>query len=265
MKKIFFIAMIISILNLCAGICLGFKEVNSIVLTDFNMSQDNLKLILNIANASSMGYTRGYKNKGGGIKSHYLVFYSTFGGPNSQLGAVDTVELNISPDDTEVYFKTSDHKYKLVLVKDRATNKWIIPTTNFDEIVVYGGVEYDKKSLSPSTLHWLELSEEEKRLVSYFPPEFIKRNMKILRNNFDNQEVALTDKEITYVNQILGGVWSSTVPDCLMDYTIEIHGNIYKYHSECGNILDVTANRVLTVDEDTRIQLNYFLDDKYIY
>lgn len=41
-----------------------------------------------------------------------------------------------------------------------------------DESITYRGKEYKKSELCDATLQWLELSEEEKALSSYFPPEF---------------------------------------------------------------------------------------------
>ena len=40
-----------------------------------------------------MGYVRDYKDEGGGVKPHYLKFYSAWGGMNSAVGAKDTLFL----------------------------------------------------------------------------------------------------------------------------------------------------------------------------
>ncbi len=42
----------------------------------------------------------------------------------------------------------------------------------FAETITYNGKEYIKSELCNDTLKWLELSEEERALSSYFPPEF---------------------------------------------------------------------------------------------
>lgn len=42
------------------------------------------------------------------------------------------------------------------------------------EIIVYNGKEYKKSELCNATLHWLELSEEERLFSSYMPPEFME-------------------------------------------------------------------------------------------
>lgn len=44
---------------------------------------------------------------------------------------------------------------------------------NAEEIITYNGKEYKKSELSNATLHWLELSEEERMFSSYLPPEFL--------------------------------------------------------------------------------------------
>ena len=42
-----------------------------------------------------------------------------------------------------------------------------------EETIIYNGKEYNKSELCDATLHWLELSEQERMLSSYMPPEFI--------------------------------------------------------------------------------------------
>ena len=44
---------------------------------------------------------------------------------------------------------------------------------NDDEVITYNGKEYKKSELCDATLHWLELSEQERMLSSYLPPEFM--------------------------------------------------------------------------------------------
>ena len=47
-----------------------------------------------------------------------------------------------------------------------------------NETINYNGKEYKTSELCKDTLHWLELSEEERALSSYFPPEFMEFNEK---------------------------------------------------------------------------------------
>ena len=48
-----------------------------------------------------------------------------------------------------------------------------IEAENAAEIIVYNGKEYKKSELSNATLNWLELSEKDRVLSSYFPPELM--------------------------------------------------------------------------------------------
>ncbi len=50
---------------------------------------------------------------------------------------------------------------------DRTINETI------EETITYNGKEYLKSELCDATLHWLELSEQERMLSSYMPPEFM--------------------------------------------------------------------------------------------
>ena len=58
---------------------------------------------------------------------------------------------------------------------DRTVNETIEKTDTeaSDEIISYNGKEYLKSELCDATLQWLELSEQERMLSSYFPPEFM--------------------------------------------------------------------------------------------
>ena len=74
-----------------------------------------------------MGFTRGFKDNGGGIKPHYLTFYSTFGGLNSKLGAKSEHILELDKDDIEIYFNRADGGYELIWQKDKVTGEWVRP------------------------------------------------------------------------------------------------------------------------------------------
>ncbi len=63
---------------------------NYIVLFDYAVSEDGTTISLGVQVSSSMGYVRGFKDDGGGVKPHYLTFYNTFGGLNRSFGAVST-------------------------------------------------------------------------------------------------------------------------------------------------------------------------------
>ena len=127
-KKIFLIIAVIVVLMLLMFICTGFRKRTDVVLFDYSVSEDGGTISLEIQVASSMGYIRGFKDKGGGVKPHYLTFYSNFGGLNSSFGSINEIELELSRDNTEIYFNRPGGVYELVLQKDIATDEWIRPT-----------------------------------------------------------------------------------------------------------------------------------------
>ena len=105
----------------------GFIKRTDVVLVDYSVSEDGTQIILNTTIPTSMGYIRGFEDNGGGVKPHYLTFYSTFGGLNSSFGTKNEFELNLSENDTEIYFNRADGGYELVLQKDVETGEWTRP------------------------------------------------------------------------------------------------------------------------------------------
>lgn len=128
-KRKVVIPVILAIVGLALAVLIGtgWGKRTDVILTHYSVSEDGSKLTFQTAIASSMGYTRGFEDKGGGIKPHYLVFYSTFGGLNSDFGAKDEFVLELSGDDTEIYFNRSNGGYELVLKKSEETGAWTRP------------------------------------------------------------------------------------------------------------------------------------------
>lgn len=125
MKKTIIIALVVALaLGASYVIGTGFIQNSSVVLEDYTVSEDGNEIILNVSLASSMGYVRDYKDKGGGVKPHYLHFYSTFGGLNSSLGAKNEFVLELDENDTEIFFYRGKGGYDLVLEKNRQTGIW---------------------------------------------------------------------------------------------------------------------------------------------
>ena len=105
----------------------GFQRRTDVVLVDYELSADGTTLTLRTSMLSSMGYIRGFEDQGGGVKPHYLIFYSTFGGLNSSFGAKHEFELPLGKDDTEVYFNRPGGGFELVLQKNPETGLWEWP------------------------------------------------------------------------------------------------------------------------------------------
>lgn len=103
----------------------GFRKRTDVILVDYSVSEDGTAINLGVQVSSSMGYIRGFKNNGGGVKPHYLTFYSTFGGLNSSFRAVNSLVVELEVDDTEIYFNRPKGGYELVLVKNEETGEWL--------------------------------------------------------------------------------------------------------------------------------------------
>ena len=102
-------------------------ERTDVALGEYSVSEDGTILTFNAGVMSYMGYIRVYKDEGGGVKEHYLTFYSTFGGLNSSFGAKNEFVLELNENDSEIYFKRGNRSYKHVLKKNAETGVWERP------------------------------------------------------------------------------------------------------------------------------------------
>lgn len=128
-KKLLAAAAILCVLALSYFTGTGFQKRTDVILLDYSVAEDGASVQLEIQLASSMGYVRGFRDEGGGVKPHYLTFYQTFGGFNCALGAEDSFLLALEPEDTEIYFNRPNGGQELVLQKDGKTGHWVRPTT----------------------------------------------------------------------------------------------------------------------------------------
>ncbi len=122
-----FSIMIIAVLIMSFLIRTGFAVRTDVALTNYSVSADGAKLTFQTAIPASMGYIRGFEDCGGGVKPHYLTFYSTFGGLNSSFGAKQAFALDVGEDDAEIYFNRPNGGYELVLKKNLGTGEWEWP------------------------------------------------------------------------------------------------------------------------------------------
>ena len=128
MKRILIILLaVVIVLSSLYFVGTGFLERMDVLLYDYSVSEDGTELTFSAGIMSSMGFIRGYKDNGGGVKPHYLTFYSTFGGLNSSFGAKNEFVLELDKDDSEIYFKRANGGYELVLQKNVETGAWERP------------------------------------------------------------------------------------------------------------------------------------------
>ena len=100
-KKILIILLaVVIVLSALYFVGTGFLERMDVLLYDYSVSEDGTELTFSAEIMSSMGFIRGYKDNGGGVKPHYLTFYSTFGGLNSSFGAKNEFVLELDKDDS---------------------------------------------------------------------------------------------------------------------------------------------------------------------
>ena len=124
-RKVLIIILAALCIVFLGAVALGFTIQTSAYITDeFAVSEDGSKITFKVGVGSSMGYVRGYKDEGGGVKPHYLKFYSAWGGFNSSIGANDVYVLELQPEDTEIYVYHGDGGYELALKKDAASGEW---------------------------------------------------------------------------------------------------------------------------------------------
>ncbi|MBE6153937.1 MAG: hypothetical protein E7166_06925 [Firmicutes bacterium] len=123
-KKILIIIGIVIAILVVLFIGTGFTKNPNVEVINYSVSDDGSTINFTIGIPYSIGYTRGYKNQGGGVKSHYLDFYNTFGVINSSWGAKFDYVLELDEDDTEVYFNRSNGGYELVLQKTDS-GEWV--------------------------------------------------------------------------------------------------------------------------------------------
>lgn len=126
-KKVLIIISILIALVLILFIGTGFTKNPNVVIREYSLNEDGSELNFTVGMPFSIGYTRGYKNKGGGIKPHYLNFYNTFGVINSSFGAKFEYVLELDEYSTEIYFNRADGGYELVLQKNIETGEWERP------------------------------------------------------------------------------------------------------------------------------------------
>ncbi len=124
-KKVCMIVLAVLSIIIFYLIASGFSIQTSAYITDdFVVSEDGSEIAFKVGVGSSMGYVRGYKDEGGGVKPHYLKFYSAWGGFNSSIGAKNEFVLTLEPEDTEIYVYHGDGGYRLALQKDVTSGEW---------------------------------------------------------------------------------------------------------------------------------------------
>ena len=124
-KKVIFTILAILCIIFFWTVASGFViQTSAYISDDFVVSEDGSEITFKVGVGASMGYVRDYKDEGGGVKPHYMKFYSAWGGFNSSIGANDKYVLKLEPNDTEIYVYHGDGGYDLALKKDVTSGEW---------------------------------------------------------------------------------------------------------------------------------------------
>ncbi len=128
MRKIAVIFIALSLIFATYYTATGFIKRNDVLVWDYKAWSDDADdyVTIHCAVPTSIGYIRKMEIDGGGAKSYYLSFYSTFGGINSSIGAEQYFTLNVN-DETEIYFSRPGGGYELVLERNSETGEWQRP------------------------------------------------------------------------------------------------------------------------------------------
>lgn len=101
----------------------GFFPATNVVVTDFEVSEQQDSMTIHTSIATSAGYSRTVKNVSDDPEKMMLKFYSAFGGVNGSIGAKSEFDLPLSPECKEIYVLLYDD-YRLTLAKNPTTGEW---------------------------------------------------------------------------------------------------------------------------------------------
>lgn len=118
-----FIIVVLLLLGCAYYFGVGFLPATNVVVTDFEVSEQQDSMTIQTSIATSAGYTRSVKNVSDDPEKMMLKFYSAFGGVNGSIGAKSEFDLPLSPECKEIYVLLYDD-YKLLIAKNPATGEW---------------------------------------------------------------------------------------------------------------------------------------------
>lgn len=122
-KKLSIIIVVLLLLGCAYYFGVGFLPATNVVVTDFEVSEQQDSMTIHTSIATSAGYTRSVKNVSDDAEKMKLKFYSAFGGINGSIGAKYEFDLPLSPECKEIYVLLYDD-YKLLIAKNPATGEW---------------------------------------------------------------------------------------------------------------------------------------------
>lgn len=122
-KKLSIIIVVLLLLGCAYYFGVGFLPATNVVVTDFEVSEQQDSMTIQTSIATSAGYTRSVKNVSDNPEKMKFKFYSAFGGINGSIGAKSEFNLPLAPECKEIYVLLYDD-YKLLIAKNPATGEW---------------------------------------------------------------------------------------------------------------------------------------------
>lgn len=122
-KKLSIIVVILLLLYGGYYFGVGFLPATNVVVTDFEVSEQQDSMTIQTSIATSAGYSRTVKNVSDDPEKMMLKFYSAFGGVNGSIGAKSEFDLPLAPECKEIYVLLYDN-YRLTLAKNPTTGEW---------------------------------------------------------------------------------------------------------------------------------------------
>lgn len=120
-KKLSIIIVVLLLLGCAYYFGVGFLPATNVVVTDFEVSEQQDSMTIQTSIATSAGYTRTVKNVSDDPEKMMLKFYSAFGG--GSIGAKSEFDLPLAPECKEIYVLLYDD-YKLLIAKNPTTGEW---------------------------------------------------------------------------------------------------------------------------------------------
>ena len=65
--------------------------------------------------------------------------------------------------------------------------------------------------------------------------------------------IRLNDADSELIASYLHGEWIASAANCLCDYTLDVNGAVYHYHSDCGTIQDMSGSSLMLNAHDREV------------
>ena len=125
-KKILLILAASLVLTVAYLLYMVMVPRTDVSLAGWQVAEDGTQITMQVNVPNPVLFVRDFTDKGGGVKPHYLHFYTGLGKNDRSLRIEHEFVLDLQPDDSEIYFYCGNGGYELVLQK-KADGEWQYP------------------------------------------------------------------------------------------------------------------------------------------